>query len=416
MKVVRPSELSQADLVIDALYQGERNGNASDDPFPKLLHMSNQGGFRYRGDLSGELDLVVLISTLADPDWPDGLDPETGVFTYFGDNKEPGRALHDTGRRGNQLLQRVFENAQRGPDGRMHVPPILAFSRAATWRDVTFLGLAVPGASDLTLADDLVALWRAKAGRRFQNYRARFTILDVPVVSRGWIDSIIGGSPDDSARPEAWRQWVETGARRPLVATRSIEYRTRMEQLPIDETGEQLLRTVRDHFRQRPHDFEYFAGAVARLMLPDIEMLDVTRPSRDGGRDAVGQLRIGRGAAAILVDFAVEAKCYTPPNSVGVREVSRLISRLRHRQFGILVTTSWIDAQAYREIKEDGHPIVVIAATDIVALLRNSGRGTVPVLSAWLQSEFKADGSKTPASGGSPSVGARGNGSDQREP
>jgi hypothetical protein len=151
-------------------------------------------------------------------------------------------------------------------------------------------------------------------------------------------------------------------------------------------------------------------------MLPDIETLDVTRPSRDGGRDAVGRLRIGTGAAAILVDFALEAKCYTPPNSVGVREISRLISRLRHRQFGILVTTSWIDAQAYREIKEDGHPIVVIAAADIVALLRKSGRGTVPDLSAWLHSEFKADASKTPATGGSPSLDARGHGSGQHQP
>ncbi|WP_163069640.1 restriction endonuclease, partial [Acinetobacter baumannii] len=69
---------------------------------------------------------------------------------------------------------------------------------------------------------------------------------------------------------------------------------------------------------------------------------DVTRPSRDGGRDAVGQLRIGAGPASILVDFALEAKCYSPPGSVGVRDMSRLISRLRHRQFGILVTTTWL--------------------------------------------------------------------------
>jgi hypothetical protein len=54
-------------------------------------------------------------------------------------------------------------------------------------------------------------------------------------------------------------------------------------------------------------------------------MLDVTRPSRDGGRDAVGKLRVGTGPGAILADFALEAKCYGPTNSVGVRELSRLI-------------------------------------------------------------------------------------------
>jgi len=52
--------------------------------------------------------------------------------------------------------------------------------------------------------------------------------------------------------------------------------------------------------------------------------------------------------------------------------MSRLISRLRHRQFGVLVTTSYVDSQAYREIKEDQHPIVVIAAADIVVILRST--------------------------------------------
>jgi hypothetical protein len=394
-RTVAPSELSTTDLLVDAHYQGGRSGNAGDDPFPKLLGMSNQGGFRYRGDLRSKLEMVVLISTMTDPDWPDTLDVESGVFTYFGDNKEPGRALHDTGRRGNTLLRKVFEDAQGGPEGRKNVPPIFVFSRSRGWRDATFLGLAIPGASELTLAEDLVAVWRTKSGRRFQNYRARFTILDAPVVSRRWIQGLISGSPETSAAPTSWRKWVETGARRPLIATRSLEYRTRVEQVPGDADGLTLIQLVRDHFIERPHDFEHFAGVVARLMLPDIEALDVTRPSRDGGRDATGQLRIGAGPAAILVEFALEAKCYSLPNSVGVREISRLISRLRHRQFGILVTTTFLDLQAYKEIKEDKHPIVVIAAADIVELMRKSGRATPEQLAAWLDAEFPPTGSGT---------------------
>jgi hypothetical protein len=123
-------------------------------------------------------------------------------------------------------------------------------------------------------------------------------------------------------------------------------------------------------------------------MLPDVAALDVTRPSRDGGRDAVGQLRIGKGAASILIDFAIEAKCYALTNAVGVREVSRLISRLRHRQFGILVTTSYLDAQAYREIKEDQHPIIVLAAVDIVEVLRANGRAGINSIREWLAQEY----------------------------
>jgi hypothetical protein len=73
------------------------------------------------------------------------------------------------------------------------------------------------------------------------------------------------------------------------------------------------------------------------------------------------------------VELALEAKCYAPGHGVGVREVSRLISRLRHRQFGVLVTTSHVDAQAYTEIREDGHPVVILAGRDIADILKTLG-------------------------------------------
>lgn len=381
-------QLAISDLHVDAVYCGGRRGNSSDDPLPALLSVDNQGGFRLRGKRRGDLDLVALISTFDDPDWPDEMDKETGIFTYFGDNKKPGRELHDTGRGGNALLSRIFQSAGDGREGRESVPPVFLFSRAESWRDVVFLGLAVPGASELTLTDDLVAIWRTAAGQRFQNYRARFTVLNVPVVKREWIRSIIERKPNRDLAPEAWNTWVETGRRLPLKATRSLEYRTRAEQLPDDDGGREIITKILQHFRNDAHGFEHFAAAIARLAAPDTAELDVTRPSRDGGRDGVGQFRIGRGPGSILVDFALEAKCYTPPNAVGVKEMSRLISRLRHRQFGILVTTSCVDAQAYREIKEDKHPILVIAAADIVALLRASGRSDAAAVEAWLTTSF----------------------------
>ena len=74
----RSNELEDADLVVDAVYEGGRKGNAGDDPLPALLGVSNQGGFRYRGSIRN-LELVVLTSTLNDPDWPDELDRESGL-------------------------------------------------------------------------------------------------------------------------------------------------------------------------------------------------------------------------------------------------------------------------------------------------------------------------------------------------
>ena len=49
--------------------------------------------------------------------------------------------------------------------------------------------------------------------------------------------------------------------------------------------------------------------------------------------------------------------------------MSRLISRIRYRQFGVLVTTSYVHDQAYKEVAEDGHPILIITASDISYIL-----------------------------------------------
>lgn len=380
-------QLQKAPLVIDAVYNGTRAKNAGDDPLGPLLGVSNSGGFRTLGKLDA-LKLVVLTSSGSDPDWPDSIDLETGVLTYYGDNKRPGRELHDTPRWGNQILRDVFAQASGDDEARAKVPPIFAFFSTGEYRDVRFGGLVVPGTDSLHAEEDLVAVWKASEGLRFQNYRARFTVLNVESVSREWIESLRSGIPDLNLAPPAWRDWVATGARRALRATRSIEHRRRAEQLPSSQSGMAIINAIHQHFAEDAFRFEHFAAAIARLLMPDTASLDVTRPTRDGGRDGVGTLRIGIGAGAILADFALEAKCNALDNAVGVREVSRLISRLRHRQFGILVTTSYLHEQAYKEIKEDRHPIIVVSAVDIVELLVAKGRGDVHAVRKWLEAEF----------------------------
>ena len=90
------------------------------------------------------------------------------------------------------------------------------------------------------------------------------------------------------------------------------------------------------------------------------------------------------------IDCALEAKCYSEKNSVGVREMSRLISRIRYRQFGVMLTTSYVDAQAYKEVIEDGHPILIVTATDIAQTLRRNSI-TSDNVDEWLETLFEAD-------------------------
>jgi hypothetical protein len=44
--------LPDADLVVNAVYEGGNKDDASDDPFAKLLPVGNQGGFRFTGERS----------------------------------------------------------------------------------------------------------------------------------------------------------------------------------------------------------------------------------------------------------------------------------------------------------------------------------------------------------------------------
>ena len=255
---------------------------------------------------------MVLYTSGAEPDWPDALDPYTGAFTYFGDNRSPGRSLHDTPRKGNLLLDAVFTRAHAGREGRERVPPFLLFDKPGTGRDVRFRGLLAPGSDRLSGEEDLVAVWRTTGGHRFQNYRARFTVLNVPSVSRAWISELASGQATGASCPEPWRTWVETGRYNPLLAPPTVIIRSREAQHPR-AADKPLLSLVYEHFKERPHDFEQFAADLMRRGYAEVDRIDVTRPWRDGGRDAVGDYLLGPDADPVAVEFALEAKCYAPP-------------------------------------------------------------------------------------------------------
>ncbi len=394
-KVVAFNDLPASDLLVDAVYLGGAANNAADDPLNKLMLCGNMGGFRKVGR-KNETKYVVLYSSQSDRNWPDQLDLATGLFTYYGDNKTPGSHLHHTTRGGNRLLAGVFDCVHASPPRRSEVSPFFIFTKAPLYgtRAVQFRGLAAPGASGVAPTDDLVAVWKSFEGQRFQNYKALFTILKTPRVPRAWLADLQAGHAQSKSCPKEWRQWVDVGSYIPLAAEPAIEIRTREEQLPNNDLEREILATVYNYFKKNPTAFEVCAAALVQFQNPENYIIDeITRRSVDGGRDAIGRYRLGPSADPVTVDFALEAKCYRPelpglagaPTQVGVKETSRLISRLRHRQFGILVTTSYIGAQAYREIREDKHPVILLCGRDLAKLLIDKGYSSVDTVTQWLQ-------------------------------
>lgn len=387
-RTIRFENLSDTDLFVDALYKGGTSGNSGDDPISKILHIGNQGGFRYVGSSKQRIKLCVLYSSLLEIEWPDNLDLELGRFVYYGDNRRPGHDLHSSP--GNRILREAFENLHSGR--RDLIPPFFVFTKGGEGRDVVFRGLAVPGYPGVSAQEDLVALWRSKSGRRFQNYKAVFTILDENVVRQAWIRDLHEGRYRTENAPRAWTKWVDKGEYDVLVAPAARAYRTKDEQLPAENTNEsEMIETIVTFFKSHPkgeYAFEHCAAEIVRLMDANVSDVNLTRPWRDGGRDAIGSYRIGPLESKLTIEFALEAKCKQRDSGSGVREVSRLISRLRHRQFGIFVTTSYVSTQAYREIVEDRHPVLVVSAVDIAYILLKSGYSTREKVRRWLEDNF----------------------------
>ena len=403
VRIIPYAKLPSADLIVDAVYEGKLGGQLSGEALSHLLPgIGNLGGFRAAGR-GQDKRFVVLFTTGEDKDWPDHLDTNSGRFLYYGDNKKPGHELHDTQPGGNRILRHVFDLLHDRPPQRHRIPPFLIFERYPTKisvRSFQYRGLAVPGFTGLSATEDLVAIWKTSDGQRFQNYRAIFTILDVPQLSRAWIDDLENGAIDSPHAPDPWKDWIVRGSYRALAAESTTVIRRQEAQLPNTETKSAILQTVWEHFKESPRDFERFAARLFTMHDPRVVVDEITRYAGDGGRDAVGRYSLGLSDDPVYVEFSLEAKCYRPPSDgqpgirVGVRDVSRLISRIRHRQFGVLVTTSTVGRQAYEEVRQDRHPIIFICGKDIADILTTRGLNTPALVKEMLANEFSNAGGR----------------------
>ena len=393
MKIVPYHELENADLIIDAVYEGGNKGNTGDDPISKLVPgIGNMGGFRYSGRDEVK-NSIVLYTSGEEGDWPDTLDLTKGQFIYYGDNRTPGHEIHETKRKGNLLLKQLFDSLHASIEPRVSIPPIFIFTKYPTIssnRSVQFKGLAVPGYPGVPATNDLIAVWKTSNGQRFQNYRAIFTILDIQKIEKKWLKNL----SSNQYGPFEFYHWKETGIYKTLISPVTSNIRKKEEQLPNNENEIKILYSIYDYFKNDPNRFEECAAKLFQLHDQRAIVDEITRRAVDGGRDAIGRYTLGVNEDPVYAEFSLEAKLYQPglkgeqASSVGVKEVSRLISRIRNRQFGVLVTTSFIGQQAYTEVREDGHPIIFLAGRDIVNIMMDIGYNTPAMVDDWLKQQF----------------------------
>ena len=166
-------------------------------------------------DLLGTRILFDGDASAAVPEWPDYVDQYNGFFRYYGDNRRPGRKLHETVRGGNSLLRDVFQMLYADQLVRAKIPPFLVFKKTVNFgRSVRFLGLAAPGYPNLKPKSLLVAKSYTKDGQQFENYEALFSILDTKnePIPREWLERLREGKkPELLNCPPAWRRFVIEG-------------------------------------------------------------------------------------------------------------------------------------------------------------------------------------------------------------
>ncbi len=186
-----------------------------------------------------------------------------------------------------------------------------------------------------------------------------------------WLEDLKNGKGYESKfAPISWKKYISTGIYNPLMVNVEKQIRDKNEQLPTSNIKMNMLNSIIDYFSDNPYLFEKFAVLITTLSDTNIINCQNTRPTKDGGRDGIGEYKILNNlSSGLKTTFALEAKCYSISNSVGVKETLRLISRIKHREFGVFVTTSYVVKQAYEEIIEDNHPIAIISGTDIVDIL-----------------------------------------------
>tara|TARA_B100000780_G_C21076055_1_gene433174 strand:- start:21 stop:1214 length:1194 start_codon:yes stop_codon:yes gene_type:complete len=369
------------DLVVDEIYVGGTKGNRGDDVISKLFKVGNAGGIRSLKGNNELPNIIVLYSTGEEIDWPDSIDLETGTVTYFGDNRTPGSDIDS--RRGNKKIKAIFEAIE---NAREKIPPIFMVKKQTipNGNTIKFIGLLVPGSFKKS-KEDLVSIWNSKNGSRFQNYKISLTILNESKIKKEWLRDVISGKGHSSRHaPPSWLHWIKTGKIRPLTSRINTEVLTKSQQLPKDKSIEfKILTELNNHFssiHKGDYYFEKFVNyTLSKYWDRNVVNIENTRGSKDGGIDGLGTYRIGIQPKTKNVQFYVQSKRYTS-GSVGVADVARLISRIRDRQFGVMVTTSHVNQQALKEVQEDNHPIIFISAIDLIEILQGANIGSIKAL------------------------------------
>lgn len=240
-KIFTYDQLRESDLVVGATYEWGPTNSTAHEPLKELLSIRSTGGFRPRKKTGGktwEYAFVVLYSTGSKKEWPDNLDLERGLFTYYGDNKKTTDEWRNT--LGNRILDYAFRMTQSS-ENRRKLYPFFIFTIVPNQRHARFMGVAVPGHPSISSDEELEIVEMPVGAGRFYNYKGVFSILNIPVVGRAFIEELLNGDLLGVEAPNAWKDWVENDEYDLLPTLQIIPRRTKITPVASDSEEEESL-------------------------------------------------------------------------------------------------------------------------------------------------------------------------------
>jgi hypothetical protein len=380
-------DIPDANLYIDAIYKptqtlGGKSGRRKiwHDPLKPLVNVGPQRGFRWYGRKC-DAPYMVLFSNSTRPEWPDRFNERTGEVVYYGDNHLPGQDLHTPA--GNSWLRDNYLLSQSTSSDRTRVIPALLFINTTVARTYKFKGLAVP--------TDLVSRWYGPVGEKFVNYEATFVILDIPYVSRAWLNALVKyGKPALShiAAPSSWHVWRNSGILTPLTPVPVSRVYTKEQQLPRSPEDWLVLDVLYSHFPDA-YGFDRFAIWLMLDMYPDTH---AHAHAHAHASEHTGQFIVFNSPLTLTIHCVVVAKSRDPHGQgIGLGKIQKLINHLGPGHHCAYVTTGYVCPSAYKQAHAQNGRIKIICGMDIVHHLRNRNPPTPTSANhtrAWLRRMF----------------------------
>ncbi len=340
-----------------------------------------------------------------DTPWKDTFDVDNGHIHYFGDNKSPDSAGHES--KGNEALIKAFQaHSALEKESRNSAIPLL-FYRSVTVNSkkkgyIEFNGFG------MIRNIQLITQYCLKTKRSFSNYQYDFIIFSMAEEGEtfdwNWIsarrDSNLSLAETNQLAPKSWQRWLKYGEGALNSSRRRVSrlhvLPSKDQQPPKGSEELALLKEIYAFYHHKKSNFEALASLVTEKIIKDnggnYVTGWITDAGRDGGADFYGRMDIGNGFGTAKIILLGQAKCESIGAPTGGNHIARTVARLKRGWIGSYVTTSYFSPDVQQEIIEDSYPILLVNGDKLVKtvkiILHEQGWQSLNAYLRWVDTEY----------------------------